>query len=234
MSAGMPSWLQLRAAVLPCRGCLGPLREGAQAGLCGSCWAGLAPLPLPRCPCCALDHDGGGPCADPTAWNRGDALWDYHGGRPALGALLVPGIKAGESGWRAALLGRARSAPLPGWIDAIDAVVPVPTLPHRRLLRGFDLAEDWAGMLGQLTGRPLLKGLVKPWRARAQAGRPESERRRLPRNSFRIRRGAEVGGLSLLLADDVWTTGATLHCCARTLLGAGAREVSVLTLFRAT
>ncbi len=220
--------------MLPCRGCLGPLREGALAGLCGTCWEGLAPLPASRCRSCALDHEGDRPCPEPTAWDRGDALWDYHGGRPALGALLVPGIKAGEGGWRSALLDKARSAPLPAWVSEIDAVVPVPTLPHRRLLRGFDLAADWAEILGECAGRPVLAGLAKRWRARAQTGRTESERRRLPRSSFRLRRGATVEGLSLLLADDVWTTGATLLRCAQALLDGGAREVAVLALFRAT
>lgn len=234
MQTGGSAWWRLRAAVLPCRGCLGPVGEGALAGLCGRCWGGLVKLPVPRCPSCALPHEAAGTCSEAVAWTRGDALWDYHGGRPALGALLVPGIKAGEDGWRTALLGKARVEPLPAWTAEADAVVAVPTVPHRRLLRGFDLAADWAGILAERTRRPVLAGLAKRWRARVQSGRTESERRRLPRHSFRIRPGTPVAGLSLLLADDVWTTGATLHRCAQALLDAGAREVSVLTLFRAT
>ena len=230
MPAGIPSWPQLRAALLPCRGCLGPLGEGARVGICRTCWEGLVELPLLRCPRCALAHDGA--CPDPVDWERGDALWDYHGGRPALGALLVPGIKAGEGGWRGALLDRAREAPLPPWAGAVDAVVPVPTLPHRRLLRGFDLAEEWAELLGSRLGRPRLKVLSRRWGSRAQTGRTESERRRLPRGAIGLRAG--VAGLSLLLVDDVWTTGATLQRCAQALRAGQAREVSVLTLFRAT
>ena len=210
------------------------MEGGGEAGLCVRCWEGLLPLPGPRCARCALVHDLDRECRDPTAWTRGDALWDYHGGRPSLGALLVPGIKAGESGWREALLGRARLRPLPDWVEGIDAVVPAPTLLLRRLLRGFDLAADWAGILGQRSDKPVLKALAKHWRSPSQTGRPESERRRLPRKSIVLRSRTQVKGLSLLLADDVWTTGATLHRCAQALLQAGAKEVSVLTLFRAT
>ena len=222
----------LRAAVLRCRGCLGSMEAGGEAGLCLRCWEGLVALADPRCPRCALAHDEG--CQEPGLWTRGDALWDYHGGRPSLGALLVPGIKAGETGWRRALLAKAAASPLPGWACGVDAVVPAPTLFLRRLQRGFDLAADWAGVLGQRAGKPVLKALVKHWRGRTQTGRPESERRRLPRKSIRLRSSFTVTGLSLLLADDVWTTGATLHRCAQALLEAGAKEVAVLTLFRAT
>jgi predicted amidophosphoribosyltransferase len=208
--------------------------DAGSAGLCGRCWEGLQRLPDLRCPLCALVHPAEEGCPQAIAWRRGDALWDYHGGRPALGALLVPGIKAGERGWRTALLDRAEAAALPDWITAADAVVPAPTLFLRRLRRGSDLAAEWAERLGRRTGKPVLKALTKHWRARAQTGRPESERRRLPREGILLRHGVAVQGFSLLLVDDVWTTGATLHRCAQTLGDAGAREVNVLTLFRAT
>lgn len=232
MAAAMRSLRALRGLAVPCRGCLGPLAEGGRAGICDRCWEGLLPLPEPRCPRCALEHDGADGCPFPGAWARGDALWDYHAGRPALGALLVPGIKAGEGGWRADLLRRAALAELPFWVEAAEAVVPVPTLPLRRLLRGCDLAADWADLLGARLSRPVLPALAKRWRAPSQTGRSESERRRLPRWAFRVRPG-RVEGRSLLLVDDVWTTGATLHRCAQALRDAGAREVSVLSLFRA-
>lgn len=190
-------------------------------------------LPEPRCSRCALLHDPEEACPEPSAWTRGDALWDYHAGRPSLGALLVPGIKSGESGWRAALLGRALAEPLPDWTAGVDGVVPAPTRDLKRLMRGFDLATEWAAVLGHRTGKPVLRALGKHWRAQSQTGRPESERRRLSRKSILLRPGVPVKGLSLLLADDVWTTGATLHRCAQALLDAGAKEVSVLTLFRA-
>ena len=223
----------LGAAALDCRGCLGPVRAG-EAGLCDRCWEGLQGLPDLRCPRCALVHPAEADCPQPIAWLRGDALWDYHGGRPSLGALLVPGIKAGEGGWRRALLARAGAQSLPDWTGGVEAVVAAPTLSLRRVLRGFDLAADWADLLGRRIGKPVLRVLAKHWRAPSQTGRPESERRRLPRKSIHVRGGTSVRGLSLLLVDDVWTTGATLHRCAQALAEAGAREVNVLTLFRAS
>jgi len=223
--------LRLAGAFLLCRGCLGPLDEGAEAGLCGGCWSGLLPLAEERCPRCALVH-GEEACPEATAWSLGDALWDYHGGRPPLGALLLPAIKAGETGWRRALLARAAAAPLPDWAGEADLVTAAPTAFHRRLIRGFDLAEDAAQALARRLDRPFRSLLAKAWHSGRQAARTESQRRRLARKAVALR-GERLGGGTVLLVDDVWTTGTTLLRCAQALRDGGAADVRVLTLFRA-
>lgn len=226
-----PERLRLAGAFLRCRGCLGPLDEGAEAGLCGACWAGLLPLAEERCPRCALVH-GADACPEPTAWSLGDALWDYHGGRPPLGALLLPAIKRGEAGWRKALLGRAAAATLPVWTSEADLVTAAPSAFHRRLLRGFDLAEEAGRLLARRLDLPFRRLLAKGWTAGRQAARTEHQRRRLPRRAVTFC-GTRLDGGTVLLVDDVWTTGTTLLRCAQALRDGGAADVRVLTLFRA-
>ncbi len=227
------AFLRLRGEALRCRGCLGELLEASEAGLCARCWSGLLPLPADRCEQCALVHGSDRECPEPVAWTHGDALWDYHGGRPALGALLMPGIKAGEWGWRAALLGRAEAAPLPGFISEVDLITTVPAHPWRRWSRGFDLAEDVARLVAKRAGMPLTLLLRKPLWSPRQTGLSESKRRRLPQKAFELRGRMGIEGKTILLVDDVWTTGTTLLRCAQRLMKAGAAEVRVLTLFRA-
>ncbi len=226
-------WSRQLLPALLCRGCLAPLDGGSEAGLCGPCWEGLIPLEPMRCPRCALAHDLGAPCPEPVAWEQGDALWDYHGGRPPLGALLLPGIKSGERGWRDALLRRAAACPLPGWALQVDLVTAVPTAPHRHWLRGFDLAEDLGRQTAMRLGVPFRATLRKRWWLHRQSERTETERRRMPRKAVTPRAGIDLAGASILLVDDVWTTGTTLLRCAQTLSGAGAGVIRVLTLFRA-
>ncbi len=221
----------LAGELFVCRGCLHPVGKGGEAGLCARCWEGLVPLDQDRCPRCALPHLEAA-CPDPVAWDRGDALWDYHGGRPPLGALLLPGLKQGDLGWRAALLRRAGEAPLPPWLGECDACVPVPTHPWRSWRRGFDLARDVAELIARRAGLPMLSPLCKAWGAPAQAERTESVRRRLPRKAFRLTDPAALAGKRILLVDDVWTTGTSLLRCAQALQS-GAAEVRVFTLFRA-
>ncbi len=222
----------LAGELFVCRGCLHPMGAGGEAGLCGRCWEGLVSLDPDRCPRCALPHLENA-CPDPVAWEHGDALWDYHGGRPSLGALLLPGLKQGDLGWRAALLRRAGEAALPPWLEACDGCVPVPTHPWRRWRRGFDLARDVAELISRRTGLPVLDPLRKAWRAPSQAERTESARRRLPKKAFRLVADAPVSGRHLVLVDDVWTTGTSLLRCAQALQAGGA-DVRVFTLFRAT
>lgn len=226
-------WLRRPLQGLLCRGCLAPLDAGSAAGLCGSCWAGLIPLDALRCPRCALGHNTEAPCPEPVAWEQGDAFWDYHGGRPPLGALLLPGIKAGERGWRDELLRRAFVCPLPQWAGQAQLVTAVPTAPHRHWLRGFDLATDLGRQMAGRLHIPFRATLRKRWWLHRQSERTETERRKLPRKAVTVRAKLDLTGVSILLVDDVWTTGTTLLRCAQALREAGAAEVRVLTFFRA-
>jgi predicted amidophosphoribosyltransferase len=171
-------------------------------------------------------------CPEPAAWEQGDAFWDYHGGRPPLGALLLPGIKQGEGGWRTALLRRLVQVDLPSWASEVERVTSAPSSLHQRLRRGFDFAQEVGRLVAQRLDRPYEPLLAKAWRSGRQASRSESERRCLPRKAITLRRGAAPRGI-ILLVDDVWTTGTTLLRCAQALRDGGAEGVRVLTVFRA-
>jgi len=112
--------------------------------------------------------------------------------------------------------------------EGIDIVVPVPLHWRRRRQRGFNQAEALARTLGM----PWRNALRRTRRTPSQTELPAAQRHRNVREAFALRRRAAVSGRSILLVDDVATTGATLEACAEVLRAAGAREVRALTVAR--
>ena len=111
-------------------------------------------------------------------------------------------------------------------LAGVAAVTWAPTTPARRRARGFDPAE----LLGRALARRLglrCPGLLDRLPGPPQTGLAAAARRRGP--SFVARRAVPV---SVLVVDDIATTGATLAAAASTLRDAGARAVVAVTAAR--
>jgi ComF family protein len=140
---------------------------------------------------------------------------------------VVHGLKFGR---RLSLAGVAAEAMLRALPDreSPDAVVPVPAGPWRWRSRGFDSAEEIAIALSERARLPYAPCLRRD-RGRRQVGRRRS--RRLT-GAPRVWAVADAPS-TVVLVDDVWTTGATLAACAGALRTAGSRRVIALTLAHA-
>lgn len=106
-------------------------------------------------------------------------------------------------------------------------IVPVPTAPLRSALRGFDPAAEIAAALAERTELPVQACLARRGGGR-QMGRRRSQRIGHPPL---IQARGQVPR-SVLLVDDVLTTGATLSSCARALRQAGTIRVAAITFTR--
>jgi ComF family protein len=107
------------------------------------------------------------------------------------------------------------------------AIVPVPAAPARLRRRGFDPAGELGAALGERLGSPL-EPCLRRRGGRRQVGRRRAERLGQPPR-------IEATGCaprSVLLVDDVLTTGATLTACAQALRAAGAARVVAVTFAR--
>jgi ComF family protein len=106
----------------------------------------------------------------------------------------------------------------------------VPADDDRRLKRGHNPAERLAAELGQRWELPVVPLLERAPGVRPQRGLPLAERRRNVRNVFHA---TDAAPRSLVLVDDVYTSGATVSAAASSLRKAGARRVEVVTFARA-
>ena len=117
---------------------------------------------------------------------------------------------------------------------AVDVVMPVPLHPHKFSERGFNQSELLAGSLARRINRRLdTRSFTRKRDTPPQAGSSGEKRRTNLHAAFAVARPEYVRGRTVLLVDDVMTTGSTLSECAKTLLKAGASRIWCITLARA-
>ena len=116
-----------------------------------------------------------------------------------------------------------------------DVIVPVPLYSLRERERGFNQALILAGALATLSHLPIDEhSLVRRAQTKMhRAGMDAKARRQSLAETFIVRHPKLIADKSVLLVDDVFTTGATASACSEALMNAGASRVLVLTIARA-
>ena len=108
-------------------------------------------------------------------------------------------------------------------------IVPVPLYPGKKRMRGFNQAAYLAERLSGYTGIPWDEQLVrKIKKTRSQKKLNAAERRRNLKKAYLVT--GKISGLTVLVVDDVYTTGSTMDAMAMSLREAGAEEVYFLTV----
>ena len=228
-------WRQFSAAVLDallppaCPCCREP-----GAGLCDVCGRALARRPGDGCRRCGEVVAPDGRCRSDHASLRGLARLIAPLRFAGTGGRLVRRFKLDGDAEAGRLLAIEMAAALRAAAIAPRALlVPVPLHRLRRRRRGFDqaawLASRIARRLGHRDGRHVL--------VRVRATLPQGDVRVMSRTenlrgAFVLRDPSRVAGRSVVLVDDVFTTGATARACAALVRSAGARTVAILAACR--
>lgn len=212
---------------------------GDHGALCAACWRGLDFIEAPVCAVTGLpfpfDPGPGAVSAaavrHPPAYSQARAVVRYN----AMSGRLIHKFKYGDRTDVVTTLARwmmRAGAPL---IEETDVIAPVPLHRLRLWQRRFNQSAEIAREIGKLSGRPVVSDLLRRVRATpSQVGLSPDARRRNVAGAFALSPGHDgpVRGRSVLLVDDVLTTGATVDACARVLSRHRVRAVNVLTFAR--
>jgi len=204
-------------------GILHAVASGLVPALCAACGRSCRPQAVVCTRCArrlaaAAPLAGRGPQGLDRAWSSApheEVARDLVSALKFRRLLPVAGLMADRIHWLA-----------PGSMLS-GALVPAPAASLRSMGRGFDPAAEIAAALAERIDAPLRPCLVRRGGGR-QVGRRRAQRIGHPP---RIDSKGEVPR-SVLLVDDVLTTGATLSACARALRSAGAVRVVAVTFTR--
>lgn len=220
-----------------CQGCAIQLDHSRRPLLCSSCLALLSPVTSPLCPCCGIPFPSGqdhlcGDCLQGRfAFDRARSIFLY---REPIRSLLVRFKFGGKLSRLDTLTALATQAGTATLFAEPDLILPVPLHIERLRSRGFNQSLLIARSCFPHWQKKIRTDLL----IRHQPTTPQTSlsgraRRNNLKGAFSVCRPKHFIGRHVLLVDDVFTTGATLHECARVLRRAGAGEIEAFTPARA-
>ncbi len=234
--AGAVAFVDLLYPVI-CVYCLGAV-EGGQA-LCAQCAGKTPAITAPFCAMCSQPFDGqiDGDFVCSNCEDRGFAFECAVSAYRSTGLVreLIHRFKYRDQYHLRRVLGGLLLKTMDDEriLDrTAHALVPVPLHARRLRDRGFNQAEALCRVLSRATALPVWHALRRTRHTETQTHFSRAERKRNLVGAFVARPGCPVAGKDLLLVDDVFTTGSTVHECARVLRKAGAASVRVLTVAR--
>ena len=231
---------KLRDLILPPCCLLCAARVDEHACLCSRCWRVANFITKPRCEVTGVPFAHEWPEGTqsrlsrifPPVYDHARAVlrYDAQTGRPLV--LRMKYADRPEIAQRVALWMARSSADL---LPQTDMIAPVPLHWQRLWSRRFNQASELARHLAVLSGRYFCPQLLLRVRATpSQIGLGRAARRRNVRGAFEVAPAwrKKIKGKSVLLVDDVMTSGATMESCAKALRRAGAGQINVITLAR--
>lgn len=228
-----------------CRACAGHIDGYDAEFFCNSCWPRVKLVCHPLCEVCGRpfltasgDDHRCGTCLARVPRFASARAWACYPSDPAEHPLrhVVQKFKYGRKVSLGRPLGRLMAYGCGDFVRACkpDVIVPVPLHRKRLRWRGFNQAVLLGRQVSRFSGVPL--DAFTLWRKREtspQTQLSEEERLKNVRGAFAVRGEGAIRGRTVLLVDDVYTSGATVNECSRVLLQGGAEAVHVLTLARA-
>jgi len=120
---------------------------------------------------------------------------------------------------------------MPNFLENLDYIVPIPIHRNRMKTRGFNQAELLAKEISKVSGIPMGKNLIVRIRDTAPQSKVSfSGRKNNLKGALEVNKRYALENKSILLVDDIYTTGNTLNACCEVLYKVGVKEVRATTL----
>lgn len=215
------------------------LEAGQDLPFCQACFKDFTEIRSPICPLCGRPFSDGieqdRVCEDclrkKPSYDIARAPYLYDG------ALMtaIHELKYAQRSHLADSLGSLLASFAQDWIGEmkVSLLMPVPLHPRRLRARGFNQSLLLARCVASRTGADLdFLSLRRTRFTKPQTELSSEERKKNVRKAFEVVKPEAVKGRTILLVDDVATTGSTLSECAKALKRAGANSVLCLVLAR--
>ncbi len=223
-----------------CASCDSALWDDPVPFVCQTCWEALTPISGPCCPHCGVpytssvalshspDHECGACRSKSPAFTQTWSLFPY---QPPLKEAIILFKYRGKRSLTKPFIQKMLPA-LPA-LPNIDLLIPVPLHPQRLREREYNQSHLLAHGLSQHLQIPLLISCLLRVRPTVpQTSLTKKQRLTNLHRAFSINNACHIQDKRILLIDDVFTTGTTLHECAKTLRKSGSGPVYGLTLAR--
>ena len=206
-------------------------------GLCPKCFSELEFIGTQKCSICGRPLDaivpGMAVCAkclkSPPYFRQAEAVLKYN----AVSKKLILAFKHSDHIELNELFAKWISQNSSEIIKRNDVLIPVPLHRRRLIKRKYNQSALLAQKLAKKYGKiydPLT--LIRTKSTRSQGHLSPKKREKNVLGAFQVKRSQMVQGKSVLLIDDVFTTGATVNECSKILIKSGAKSVDVLTLIK--
>jgi ComF family protein len=225
--------------ILPPRCVMSGQLVDSQGMIAPDIWAALDFIADPKCDTCGFPFDfdvsEGSLCAScldyPPSYDSARAAIKYDDASRSI----ILGFKHADKTHAAAAFTPWLKLAGNDILERADILIPVPLHRRRLIARRYNQAAIIAQYLSKETGVPaMLDALQRRRSTKPQGHMSASQRFKNVRSAFALNPEhlQSIEGKNVVLADDVYTTGATVNECTKVLKAAGAQEVHILTLAR--
>ncbi len=204
-------------------------------GICKECQSNMLNIPPPNCVGCGGTLDGiidlCQECLqNPRPWGKAYAVYTFKG----LPREIILRLKYGGDILCARILGQIILAkwPCSTFFNQYDLIVPVPLHWFKKMRRGYNQSELIAREMSELYSIKYMNLLSRIKWTQSQTSLSRRQRRKNLKRAFQVKQKINLINKSILLIDDVLTTGSTLAACTNKLIAAGCDRVDVLTIAR--